>query len=154
MEEKRITELENLIKITKDVYGIDRSMMYSYLLTAYIREDDVTRATSLWTQMQEEDVKPTDEFLHQLGKFLEEKNEPVPFVIPAVQKVSTSSNNPPTPKATESSATSTPSNTTAPKLSSSANKKEAPETNSPEKVKFIAAIKSGDLDGALESKKQ
>ena len=35
LEEKRITELEHLVSITKDVFDIDRNMMFWYLLKAY-----------------------------------------------------------------------------------------------------------------------
>lgn len=86
-EDKRITELDNLIKITKDVFGVDRAMMYDCLLDACINVDDAERAVGVWTQMQEENVEPRDEFLWKLGKFLESKNRTVPFAIPDEETV-------------------------------------------------------------------
>lgn len=82
VETKRLTELENLLAITKDVYDIDRHMMYDHLLTGYIQADDVPKSMNLWTQMQEENVLPKTEFLRKLARFLKEKGQPVPFAVP------------------------------------------------------------------------
>lgn len=40
--------------------------------------------------MQEENVTPNDEFLYELGKFLESNDKPVPFVIPEKPVIATS----------------------------------------------------------------
>ena len=81
------------MSITKDVYDIDRHMMYDHLLTAYIQADDVSKAINLWTQMQEENVLPKAEFLRKLAKFLKKKGQPVPFAVPpeAEKDIETSS---------------------------------------------------------------
>lgn len=44
--------------------------------------DNIEKAYGLWTQMQDEDVQVTDEFLIKLGNFMKSKNLEVPFVIP------------------------------------------------------------------------
>ncbi|XP_075224635.1 bicoid stability factor [Lycorma delicatula] len=77
-----VEPLEALLKATKDILHVDRASLYYQLLLSYKKADDTEKAIGLWTQMQEEDVQPTDEFLYELGTFLERKNEPVPFVIP------------------------------------------------------------------------
>ena len=61
-------------------------MMYDYLLSAYINAADPKKAVGLWTQMQEEDLLPKDDFLRKLGKFLTDSNEPVPFTVPTAQE--------------------------------------------------------------------
>lgn len=145
VDEKRITELENLIKITKDVYGVDRNMMYTYLLSACINTKDVARAAGLWTQMQEEDFQPNPEFLQKLGRFLEEQNEPVPFTIPEVLENET------VPNASNSIASSLngKKNPVASKP-----KKDISESKSSKKGEFLTAIKNGDINAALELKKE
>ena len=146
IDEKRVTELENLVKITKDVYGIDRNMMYTFLLSACIRTDDVARASGLWTQMQEEDVQANEEFLRQLGKFLQNKNQPVPFAIPdATEELVL-----PKPKAKVSPLSS---GTDIRNLNNVV-KAQVSETISPLKTKFLAALKNGNVDSALEIKSQ
>ena len=83
VEGKRFTELENLVAITKDVFDIDRHMMYDYLLTAHVQSGDASKALNLWTQMQEEDIQPKIEFLRKLAIFLKQKGQLVPFAVPA-----------------------------------------------------------------------
>lgn len=134
VEDNRITELENLIKITKDVYGVDRLMMFQHMLSACIKTNDVARATALWTQMQEEDVQANPEFLENLGKFLKEKNEPVPFAIPDLPKEVTASS-------TSKSAVSTV-----------VGRKSVIEPH-PLMTEFATALKNGDINAAVELKK-
>lgn len=84
---KRIDELENVVKITKDLFNVDRNMLYDHLLSACIQADKPTRAIAVWTLMQEEGgVVPRDAFLRRLGQFLTAKNMSVPFTIPVSSK--------------------------------------------------------------------
>ena len=144
VEDNRITELENLIKITKDVYGIDRSMMFQHMLLACIKTNDVSRAIGLWTQMQEESVQTNPEFLEKLGKFLKEKNEPVPFTIPDSPEIMTSSILPSSHTFTSESAVS---GVTGKKILSLI------EPN-PIKKEIAAALKNDDVRAAVELKKK
>lgn len=45
--------------------------------------DEVDKAMGLWTQMQEEDVQPSDRFLIRLANLLKKHKRPVPFSVPA-----------------------------------------------------------------------
>lgn len=74
--------LEGLKDATRDLNHIDRSDIYYQLLLSYIKQDDVDKSLGLWTQMQEEDLPASDQFLLKLGSFLQEKGMPVPFVMP------------------------------------------------------------------------
>lgn len=74
--------LEGLKDATRDLNHIDRSDIYYQLLLSYIKQDDADKSLGLWTQMQEEDLPPTDQFLLKLGSFLQEKGMPVPFAMP------------------------------------------------------------------------
>lgn len=81
-QEGLIKPLEGLKDATKDLNHIDRSDIYYQLLLSYQKQGDVDKAVGLWTQMQEEDLAPSDQFLITLGDFLREKGQPVPFVMP------------------------------------------------------------------------
>ncbi|KAF2894634.1 hypothetical protein ILUMI_11532 [Ignelater luminosus] len=88
-QEGMVKPLEGLKDATKDLNHIDRSDIYYQLLLSYIKQDDVDKALGLWTQMQEEDMAPTDKFLYKLGSFLTENGVEVPFVIPQPPEIKT-----------------------------------------------------------------
>lgn len=81
-QEGMVKQLEDLKEATKDLNHIDRSDIYYQLLMSYIKQEDTEKALGLWTQLQEEDLLPTDKFLITLGNFLKHQNIAVPFVIP------------------------------------------------------------------------
>lgn len=83
-EEGLVQPLEGLKEATKDLNHIDRSDIYYQLLLSYIKKNDADKALGLWTQMQEEDMQPTDEFLLKLNEFLKKNGRDVPFVVPSV----------------------------------------------------------------------
>uniref|UniRef100_T1HC17 PPR_long domain-containing protein n=1 Tax=Rhodnius prolixus TaxID=13249 RepID=T1HC17_RHOPR len=80
-----VSHLENLVEATKDLSHIDRADIYYHLLLSYCKADEVDKAIGLWTQMQDEDVQLTDQFLAALGALLKKHNRPVPFAIPELQ---------------------------------------------------------------------
>lgn len=82
-QEGLIKPLEGLKDATRDLNHIDRTDIYYQLLLSYKKQDDVEKALGLWTQMQEEDLAPNDQFLITLGTYLQEKGLQVPFVLPA-----------------------------------------------------------------------
>ncbi|KAG0727541.1 Leucine-rich PPR motif-containing protein, mitochondrial [Chionoecetes opilio] len=75
-------EMANLVSVTKDIFDIDRDMMYSHLLKAYVQRNDTDKAIGVWTTMQEDDHQPSDNFLTELGEFLQASGREVPFAIP------------------------------------------------------------------------
>ncbi|KAH1022067.1 hypothetical protein HUJ04_011528, partial [Dendroctonus ponderosae] len=80
-QEGLVKPLEGLKDATRDL-DIDRGDIYYQLLLSYTKQGDAEKALGLWTQMQEEDLAPTDQFLLSLGSFLQERGLAVPFVIP------------------------------------------------------------------------
>uniref|UniRef100_A0A0K8SN95 Leucine-rich PPR motif-containing protein, mitochondrial n=1 Tax=Lygus hesperus TaxID=30085 RepID=A0A0K8SN95_LYGHE len=78
----QVDHLITLLEATKGFKHIDRSEIFKYLLQSYCKADDVDKAEGLWTQMQEEDVKPSDSFLTNLGELLEKHGRPIPFEVP------------------------------------------------------------------------
>ena len=97
VREGKVTELENLVAITKDLYQVDRHLLYSYLLTAKIEQDDAQAALNVWVTMQDEDLQADEEFLQKLGMFLKEKNVEPPFAVPGEKVAVTSQTAPPSP---------------------------------------------------------
>ncbi|KAF6210429.1 hypothetical protein GE061_013535 [Apolygus lucorum] len=74
--------LITLLEATRGFKHIDRAEIFNFLLLMYCRENNVDKAEALWTQMQEEDVKPSDKFLTNLGQLLEKHGKPIPFEVP------------------------------------------------------------------------
>lgn len=84
VRQNRTDELENVVKITKNLFNVDRPMLYDHLLSAFIRADKPVKALGLWTLMQEEgNLIPADDFLRRLADFLTAKHMSVPFALPA-----------------------------------------------------------------------
>lgn len=75
-------ELEQLVAVTRDLFDIDRDLMYYNLLRAYAKIGDVDRALEVWTSLQEENINPSDRTLRFLADFLKEQGREVPFVVP------------------------------------------------------------------------
>ncbi|XP_072376405.1 leucine-rich PPR motif-containing protein, mitochondrial [Diabrotica undecimpunctata] len=99
-QEGLIKPLEGLKDATKDLNHIDRSDIYYQLLLSYIKQDDIDKALGLWTQMQEEDMAPSDQFLLKLGDFLQNKGRQVPFVVPQTTVQAAEVPQPTTPQVT------------------------------------------------------
>ncbi|XP_042205243.1 leucine-rich PPR motif-containing protein, mitochondrial-like isoform X2 [Homarus americanus] len=99
LDNGKITQLENLVTVTRDIFDLDRNMMYMNLIKAYKQTKDCDKALGIWTSMQEENIQPSEPFLQELGSFLKENGYNVPFVIPespaptpaAVQEASSAS---------------------------------------------------------------
>lgn len=85
--EGHVTHLENLVEVTKDLHHIDRADIYYHLLSLYCKADEVEKALGLWTQMQDEDVQPSEAFLAKLGSLLNKHGRPVPFAVPTMRVV-------------------------------------------------------------------
>ncbi|CAN7999964.1 unnamed protein product, partial [Ixodes hexagonus] len=83
LQRNMITELEQLVQITKDLFDVNRDAMYFFLLRAYASVNDVGRALDVWTKMQEENVQPSARTLRFLGSLLQKEGRPLPFEVPA-----------------------------------------------------------------------
>ncbi|KAF7988527.1 hypothetical protein HCN44_001100 [Aphidius gifuensis] len=72
--------LEQITKITRNVSRLDRGLLYNTLLEVYNDRNDYERGLALWTEMQEDNVQPTNYFLNLLSNLLKKNNQPVPFI--------------------------------------------------------------------------
>lgn len=87
--------LEGLAEATKDLSYIDRAGIYNTLLQTYINEEAPEKALNLWTNMQEESIVPSEDFLTKLANFLDSKGFDVPFQRPqSAQHANVSAKNP------------------------------------------------------------
>jgi leucine-rich PPR motif-containing protein len=87
VRKKKLDELENLVKISRNVFNVDRHMLYDHLLAACIKVDDPKRAVNVWTLMQEEDdLVPGSGFLRRLSDFLTTKKMLIPFSLPPPER--------------------------------------------------------------------
>ncbi|KRT80285.1 hypothetical protein AMK59_7357 [Oryctes borbonicus] len=125
-----VKPLEGLKDATRDLNHIDRTDIYYQLLLSYIKQDDPDKALNLWTQMQEEDLAPTDGFLITLGDFLKKHKMDVPFVVPEGEVASENS------------------------LSQQIQRKPLGSMTKRDVVVFRQTLKSGDVDAALEIRKR
>ncbi|XP_011313948.1 leucine-rich PPR motif-containing protein, mitochondrial [Fopius arisanus] len=72
--------LELLSKISRAVMRIDRGHLYNSLLEVYNNRNDWQKGLTLWTEMQEMDVQPTNYFLNTLNSLLTRNEQPIPFI--------------------------------------------------------------------------
>lgn len=93
-QEGSVKSLEGLKDATRDLNHIDRTDIYYQLLLTYIKQDEPEKALGLWTQMQEEDLPPTDVFLAKLGNYLQERGINVPFAVPKIEQQQISTEEP------------------------------------------------------------
>lgn len=61
-------------------------MLINRLFVFLGKTDEIDKALALWTQMQDEDVQASNDFLIELGNLLKKHDRPVPFAIPEVKK--------------------------------------------------------------------
>ncbi|CAG5081710.1 Similar to Lrpprc: Leucine-rich PPR motif-containing protein [Cotesia congregata] len=72
--------LIQLVNITKSVARMDRGFMYSKLLDVFIEDNNWEQGLALWTEMQDDFIQPTNNFLKKLSDLLVKNNQKVPFV--------------------------------------------------------------------------
>ncbi|XP_038075388.1 leucine-rich PPR motif-containing protein, mitochondrial-like [Patiria miniata] len=80
----QIEALENLVAMTRDLYGCDRDNVHFYLMQLYARQKDPDKCLQVWTTMQDEGVVPKDRTLRYLANVLRSFDRPVPFEVPQI----------------------------------------------------------------------
>ncbi|NXJ60301.1 LPPRC protein, partial [Rostratula benghalensis] len=77
--------LEELVKLTQNLFECDRDEMYYYLLQLCENNSDWGKAEAVWTKIQEENVVPREKTLILLADILEKNGQIVPFEVPKVR---------------------------------------------------------------------
>ncbi|KAK0177466.1 hypothetical protein PV328_001517 [Microctonus aethiopoides] len=77
---ERYDELEKLVQVMKGVTRIDRGHLYMNLLNVYDKINNWKNGLALWTEMQEDDIQPTAQFLQKLSILLNRNGQEIPFV--------------------------------------------------------------------------
>ncbi|XP_050036569.1 leucine-rich PPR motif-containing protein, mitochondrial [Dermacentor andersoni] len=80
-----VTQLEQLVTITRSVFDVNRDSLYQSLFRAYDAAGDADRALEAWAQMQEENEQPSERTLRLLAALLQRLGRPVPFTVPTVE---------------------------------------------------------------------
>ncbi|XP_014230719.1 leucine-rich PPR motif-containing protein, mitochondrial [Trichogramma pretiosum] len=75
-----VEKLENFIQLLWGIY-LDIDPIYCKLLQTYEKKGDWQRGLALWTQMQEDNVQPSPEFLKTLDQLLRSHDQNPPFNI-------------------------------------------------------------------------
>ena len=81
----QLPALERFIEISKNLVDINRHKLYLQLLRGFIRQEQPDKALNVWTSMQEENLLPSYDLLHELGAFLQKCGRPIPFELPSKQ---------------------------------------------------------------------
>ena len=79
--EKRVQNLEDLVRVTKPIFGCDRQYMYRQLIEQLKVKKDVTRAEEAWLSMQEEGFAPDEALRRDLGSIFVSAGKMAPFPI-------------------------------------------------------------------------
>ncbi|XP_070590637.1 leucine-rich PPR motif-containing protein, mitochondrial [Erythrolamprus reginae] len=74
--------LEAMITLTQNLFDCDRDKMYYSLLLLCQKNNDLEKAESVWTKMQEENIVPRSRTLHLLGQIFKANNQKIPFSVP------------------------------------------------------------------------
>ncbi|XP_071962167.1 leucine-rich PPR motif-containing protein, mitochondrial-like [Antedon mediterranea] len=82
--ERMQEQMEKLVEITKDLYNCNRDNLYFCLLQLYAKNGDPDKCFQIWTDMQEEEVIPSDRTLRYLANVLKSHGRPVPYEVPAI----------------------------------------------------------------------
>lgn len=82
VRDDNIEALEQLIRLSRSVFDLNRDRMLYHLIRGCIKLNDTEKALGCWTLMQEENIQPSDETLILLANFLERNGVSVPFTVP------------------------------------------------------------------------
>ncbi|XP_070788465.1 leucine-rich PPR motif-containing protein, mitochondrial [Pituophis catenifer annectens] len=74
--------LEAMVTLTQNLFDCDRDKMYYSLLLLCRKNNDLEKAESVWTKMQEENIVPRSRTLHLLGHIFKANNQKIPFTVP------------------------------------------------------------------------
>lgn len=77
-----VTQLEQLVAITRGLFDVNRDRLYQFLFRAYEGGDQAERALEAWAQMQEENVQPSETTMRLLATLLQRAGRPLPFTPP------------------------------------------------------------------------
>ncbi|XP_059481411.1 leucine-rich PPR motif-containing protein, mitochondrial isoform X2 [Neocloeon triangulifer] len=140
-EDGKSSPLEGLLEATKDLHHVDRSNIFLNLLKLYCKNDETDKALDLWTQAQEEDFTPSEEFLSVLGSQLKKHNMEIPFSMPEVVKPIQAESKPIAPR-----------QSAMPRKDAPVQQRERVATSDMETMELRQALRRSDVDKALELK--
>jgi len=78
VEDKRLDCLEDLIKLSRNIFGCDRDLMYTKWVEAV--SGNAKTVNEIWIEIQEEGHAPSVKLKTEIAKALRNGNLPIPFV--------------------------------------------------------------------------
>ncbi|XP_029642790.1 leucine-rich PPR motif-containing protein, mitochondrial [Octopus sinensis] len=84
ISKEKISELEQLVEMTKNLFGVDRDEMLFQLIRGYVRIHDYKKAKNVLTFFEEEGISPSGRTLRYLANVLENIGDSVDFTVPTV----------------------------------------------------------------------
>jgi len=78
--DNRPQELEDLVSISRNIFGCDRNMLYQQLVSAY--KEDADKISDIWVQIQEEGFPPSDSLKIEIARALKAAGKSLPFEEP------------------------------------------------------------------------
>jgi len=79
-EHGHLEALEDLVTLSKNIFGCDRDYMYTQLVKA--NRNDPNKALDIWENIQEEGVAPSDNLKIEIANILQAAGKTVPFEVP------------------------------------------------------------------------
>ncbi len=76
--------LEQMVRLTRGLFGCDRGMMYARLVAAY--GTDADRVSEAWVMMQEEGHPPSNKLRERIALVLKKAGREVPFDVPGTRR--------------------------------------------------------------------
>ncbi|CAH0695462.1 unnamed protein product [Spodoptera exigua] len=77
-DEKKVKALEVIAECARDLRRVDVIEIYDLMLDVHQRDDNCTEALALWTRMQDQDITPSQKFVHTLITMIKSNNRDVP----------------------------------------------------------------------------
>merc|ERR550539_2073257 len=78
IDDKRLDCLEDLIKLSRNIFGCDRDLMYTKWVQAVSK--NAQTVNEIWIEIQEEGHAPSVKLKTEIAKALRNGNLPIPFV--------------------------------------------------------------------------
>ncbi|GAB1609607.1 leucine-rich PPR motif-containing protein, mitochondrial-like [Argonauta hians] len=82
----KVTELEQIVELTKNLFGVDRDEMLFQLIRGYVKIEDFKKAKNVLTFYEEEGISPSGRTLRYLAKVLENNGDEISFTVPTVNE--------------------------------------------------------------------
>jgi len=151
-ESGNLNGLEDLVNLSKSIFGCDRDFLYHQLVSAF--NEDVDKVEDIWLQVQEEGHAPSDSLKIAIAKVFKHGGRNVPFEEPVEyleveRNIANTTNKPEVQKA--KSTTQTTKSTTQKSKSTTQKTKSTPQKKVKGDDVAKAALANNDMAGLVDT---